>query len=100
MDAKKLEFDAGSFDIVLDKGTLDSILVHTPSCEPFSIVRRLLFRQRRADAWLHLQGPNSHRHLYVRLLRTAAEPRVLLQKRNPASNAHSAVASLELGAEV
>lgn len=27
MDAKKLEFEANSFDCIIDKGTLDSILV-------------------------------------------------------------------------
>jgi len=30
MDVKKLEFEANSFDCIIDKGTLDSILVtHT-----------------------------------------------------------------------
>lgn len=38
MDARKLTFDTGSFDVVLDKATLDSFMVKQPQ----TIVRRFL----------------------------------------------------------
>ncbi len=89
MDAKAMNFHEGEFDTILDKATLDAVLVFFDSW----IVRRKLYSQRKQA---HIRSvPSSHqdRSLHMRVLRPTRIPNQLLIKTRIRMDCESATSS-------